>query len=49
MSLRPHIEEIGKTLDPEYGPESSSEAADRLLGPEAPSSGSGRFCGGLGR
>lgn len=30
-NLQRHIEEIGKTLAPEYGPESSSEAADRLL------------------
>lgn len=26
-----HIKEIGKTLAPEYGPESSSDAVDRLL------------------
>ncbi len=30
-NLQRHIEEIGKTLAPEYGPESSSDAVDRLL------------------
>ena len=30
-NLQRHIEEISKTLAPEYGPESPSEAVDRLL------------------
>ena len=30
-NLQDHIKEISKTLAPEYGPESSSEAVDRLL------------------
>ena len=30
-NLSPHIKEIGKTLAPEYGPESPSQAVDRLL------------------
>ena len=29
--LSPHIKEIGKTLAPVYGPESPSDAVDRLL------------------
>ena len=29
--LSRHIKEIGETLAPEYGPESSSDAVDRLL------------------
>ena len=29
--LSRHIKEISKTLAPEYGPESSSDAVDRLL------------------
>ena len=30
-NLSRHTKEIGKTLAPEYGPESSSEAVDRLF------------------
>ena len=31
LDLSPHIKEIGKTLAPVYGPESPSDAVDRLL------------------
>ena len=31
-NLSPHIKEIGQTLAPAYGPETPSEAVNRLLG-----------------